>query len=78
MGRPKIGVRASTFLKEEAVTFIDNLAMDLGIKTRSSMMRLLLEYTTEVVNIKEIMEVKTGKITDAEFMSRRSVRCESE
>ena len=78
MGRPKIGVRASTFLKEESVEFIDNLAVDLGIKTRSNMMRLLLEYTTEVVNIKEIMEVKTGKITDAEFMSRRSVTCESE
>jgi len=75
MGRPKIGDRTVTYLNKKLLKFIDDTAVMLDVTTRSAMIRKLLEYTSEVINIAEIMRVREGKITPEEFETAGITQC---
>lgn len=74
LGRPKIGVRISTFVPSETVDFIDKLAKQLGIRKRSEMVRELIKYAESTYNIKDCMLHQLGKIDFLEFQRRSGVR----
>lgn len=67
MGRPKIGTRVITYLNDETLKFVDELASDLGINTRSEMLRELIQHTQYTLNIKEMIMLQKGEMTDREF-----------